>query len=172
LPDFYFEDEMPIDRTRSFDTTFSEFSLNPSESGLGRRGMPLTDADKGSMLGDWMQSLNSSGGSKFPGGSDRGILYSYSRYARFTKGLPKINSGTESTPVQPDPTHAQVEISIKYTGNMHASISTSLIVNQPTPGFMVLPVILSVTGCDFQASAVVAFLGVVRSYSGLYNSLS
>lgn len=63
--------------------------------------------------------------------------------------------------VPQDESHAQVEVSIKYDGNLKMTISTSLIVNQPTENFMVLPLILSVTKCSFQTTAVVAYMGDV-----------
>jgi hypothetical protein len=59
-----------------------------------------------------------------------------------------------------DENHAQLEISIKYNGNLRATINTSLIINQPTLNFMVLPVTLMVTGCSFDATAIVAYMGV------------
>jgi distribution and morphology protein 12 len=40
---------------------------------------------------------------------------------------------------------AQVEVSIEYDGDMKMSISTELIVNQPTPNFLTLPLQLTVT---------------------------
>ena len=47
-------------------------------------------------------------------------------------------------------TDAQLDLSIKYHGNMRLAISTELIVNQPTPAFMVLPLTLILTGFSFE----------------------
>ncbi|KAI9099490.1 hypothetical protein DFS34DRAFT_713929 [Phlyctochytrium arcticum] len=54
---------------------------------------------------------------------------------------------------------AQVEVEIAYKGSMRLAISTELIVNQPTPAFMVLPLTLTLTGFHFTATAIVAYLG-------------
>ncbi|RKO85610.1 hypothetical protein BDK51DRAFT_47829 [Blyttiomyces helicus] len=55
-------------------------------------------------------------------------------------------------------TDAQVEITIAYKGNMRLAVSTELIVNQPTPAFMVLPLTLTLTGFAFRATAIIAYL--------------
>ncbi|KAJ3151181.1 Mitochondrial distribution and morphology protein 12 [Geranomyces michiganensis] len=57
------------------------------------------------------------------------------------------------------PSDAQVEFEIVYKGNMRLAIQTELIVNQPTPAFMVLPLLLTLTGFHFTASALVSYLG-------------
>ncbi|KAJ3021337.1 Mitochondrial distribution and morphology protein 12 [Thoreauomyces humboldtii] len=54
---------------------------------------------------------------------------------------------------------AQVEFEVVYKGNMRLAIQTELIVNQPTPGFMVLPLVLTLTGFHFTASALISYLG-------------
>ncbi len=56
-------------------------------------------------------------------------------------------------------TQVQVEMKMKYDGNMFMKIKTELIVNQPTPRFMVLPVTLTLTKFYFQAHVVVAMVG-------------
>ncbi|KND02576.1 uncharacterized protein SPPG_03034 [Spizellomyces punctatus DAOM BR117] len=54
---------------------------------------------------------------------------------------------------------AQVDLEVVYKGNMRLAIRTELIVNQPTPAFMVLPLTLTLTGFHFTATAVIAYLG-------------
>ncbi|KAJ3213340.1 Mitochondrial distribution and morphology protein 12 [Dinochytrium kinnereticum] len=56
-------------------------------------------------------------------------------------------------------TDIQMEILVDYKGNMRISVSTELIVNQPTPAFMVLPLTLTLTGFSFQAVAMISYLG-------------
>ncbi|KAI9202861.1 uncharacterized protein BJ171DRAFT_559023 [Polychytrium aggregatum] len=56
-------------------------------------------------------------------------------------------------------TDAQVELLVEYKGNMRLSISTELIVNHPTPNFMVLPLTLSLTGFAFSGTLLIAYLG-------------
>ncbi|KAI8827172.1 uncharacterized protein EV422DRAFT_582818 [Fimicolochytrium jonesii] len=57
------------------------------------------------------------------------------------------------------PSDAQVELQIVYKGNMRLGITTELIVNQPTPAFMVLPLNLTLTGFHFTATALISYLG-------------
>lgn len=60
---------------------------------------------------------------------------------------------------------AQVEVSIEYDGDMKMSISTELIVNQPTPNFLTLPLQLTVTKTSIKgiwyldaATAIIAYM--------------
>ncbi|KAJ3274511.1 hypothetical protein HDV01_002639 [Terramyces sp. JEL0728] len=55
------------------------------------------------------------------------------------------NNSEDDTMIPRKETDAQVEISIAYQGDMTMSITTELIVNQPTPGFMILPLTLTLT---------------------------
>jgi distribution and morphology protein 12 len=54
---------------------------------------------------------------------------------------------------------AQVELSIEYKGDMSMAIKTELIVNQPTPNFMSLPLTLTLTKTSLKANAIIAYLG-------------
>lgn len=58
-------------------------------------------------------------------------------------------------------TDCQVEISIKYKGDMSMCISTELIINQPTPGFMSLPLILTLTKSSFQGTFLFTSLSIL-----------
>jgi distribution and morphology protein 12 len=49
-------------------------------------------------------------------------------------------------------TDAQLEITVVYKGDMSMSISTELIINQPTPAFMILPLTLTLTRSCFQGN--------------------
>ncbi|KAJ1568179.1 Mitochondrial distribution and morphology protein 12, partial [Nowakowskiella sp. JEL0078] len=53
----------------------------------------------------------------------------------------------------------QLEVAMRYNGNMRLTIETELLVNQPTPAFLVLPITLSLTGLTFSAEAIIAYLG-------------
>ncbi|EGF79219.1 hypothetical protein BATDEDRAFT_85738 [Batrachochytrium dendrobatidis JAM81] len=64
----------------------------------------------------------------------------------------------------PQDTDAQLELNVRYHGNMRLSISTELIVNQPTPAFMVLPLALTLTGFSFDGTAVIAYLGYAINF--------
>ncbi|KAI8898331.1 hypothetical protein BC833DRAFT_590191 [Globomyces pollinis-pini] len=72
-----------------------------------------------------------------------------------------FNSDTYET-IERTESDAQLDLSIVYNGNMRMSISTSLIVNQPTPGFMVLPLTLTLTKSSLKATAVIAYLSKVN----------
>ncbi|KAJ3070953.1 Mitochondrial distribution and morphology protein 12 [Podochytrium sp. JEL0797] len=56
-------------------------------------------------------------------------------------------------------TDLQIEIFVEYKGDCKLSISTALIVNQPTPAFITLPLVLTLTGFSFTAVAVISYLG-------------
>jgi distribution and morphology protein 12 len=76
-------------------------------------------------------------------------------------GFYNSNSGcnmTESHQYQKSPSDFQVEISCKYQGDCSMSISTELIINQPTPSFMSLPLILTLTKSSFQGREALALL--------------
>jgi distribution and morphology protein 12 len=49
----------------------------------------------------------------------------------------------------------QIEIDIAYKGDMSMSISTELIINQPTPGFLSLPLSLTLTKSNFKGKIAV-----------------
>lgn len=47
-------------------------------------------------------------------------------------------------------TDIQVELSVIYRGNLKITVSTELIINKPTPAFLVLPVKLTLIGISFK----------------------
>jgi distribution and morphology protein 12 len=47
------------------------------------------------------------------------------------------------------PSDAQVEILVEYRGNLRIAVTTELIVNQPTPAFITLPLTLTLAGFSF-----------------------
>ncbi|KAI9353350.1 hypothetical protein DFJ73DRAFT_828311 [Zopfochytrium polystomum] len=53
----------------------------------------------------------------------------------------------------------QMEIYLEYKGNMRVSLSTELIINQPTPAFITLPLTLTLTRFSFTALAIICYLG-------------
>jgi distribution and morphology protein 12 len=59
--------------------------------------------------------------------------------------------------IQWQPMDVQLEVSVRYQGNIQIQISTSLIVNQPTPQFMILPLQLTLTRAHLQATLVLAY---------------
>ncbi|GBB84933.1 hypothetical protein RclHR1_11500008 [Rhizophagus clarus] len=67
------------------------------------------------------------------------------------------NSEGEEVSLKQD-TDAQIHISVLYKGNMKMVISTELYMNYPSLMFMSLPVRLTITGFEFSATAVVAYL--------------
>ncbi|KAJ1654870.1 Mitochondrial distribution and morphology protein 12 [Dispira simplex] len=60
--------------------------------------------------------------------------------------------------VERQDTDTQVILNVSYKGNMSVTIKTSLRINYPSPAFIELPVVLKMTGFDFSASVIVAFL--------------
>ncbi|GAA6032970.1 hypothetical protein JCM8097_000077 [Rhodosporidiobolus ruineniae] len=56
----------------------------------------------------------------------------------------------------------QTHLHLSYSGNLSLGISTSLLINYPSPGFMSLPLQLTLTGLAFEGTLVVAFEGGTR----------
>ncbi|KAI9014150.1 hypothetical protein DFJ74DRAFT_709709 [Hyaloraphidium curvatum] len=55
-------------------------------------------------------------------------------------------------------TDVQLEVAVRYKGNMSLKIATELIINQPTEAFLTLPMTLTLTSLTFSAVAVMAYL--------------
>jgi len=64
-------------------------------------------------------------------------------------------------PPNPHP-DLQLHLHITYHSNLRITLSTSLLVNYPSPAFMALPVKLSIVGVVFDAEVVVAYEGTRR----------
>jgi distribution and morphology protein 12 len=56
-----------------------------------------------------------------------------------------------------------LELSIEYSGDMKLSLNTSLIINNPTPNFLVLPISLKLTGFGFNGCLLVAYIKKTKS---------
>jgi mitochondrial distribution and morphology protein 12 len=56
-------------------------------------------------------------------------------------------------------TDVQVDVLVEYAGNLTLGISTELIINQPTPNFMSMPITLTLKGFRFRGRAILAYLG-------------
>ncbi|KAJ3342451.1 Mitochondrial distribution and morphology protein 12 [Gonapodya sp. JEL0774] len=57
------------------------------------------------------------------------------------------------------PWDTQLELDLQYSGNMRLEIQTELIIHHPTPGFMTLPIHMTLTGFSLSAVALVSYLG-------------
>lgn len=53
----------------------------------------------------------------------------------------------------------QVQVLIKYHGDIHMTITTEFLVNKPFPRFLTLPITLRVVNGDFFGHGLVAFVG-------------
>lgn len=56
-----------------------------------------------------------------------------------------LNNNVAATPVQSKNDQVQVDVLINYDGNLKLTISTELLINQPTPAFLILPIRMRVT---------------------------
>ncbi|GAA5821663.1 hypothetical protein JCM11251_000958 [Rhodosporidiobolus azoricus] len=56
----------------------------------------------------------------------------------------------------------QAHLRLSYSGNLSLGISTSLLINYPSPGFMSLPLSLTLTSLAFEGTLVAAFEGGKR----------
>ncbi|RHZ54063.1 hypothetical protein Glove_431g28 [Diversispora epigaea] len=64
----------------------------------------------------------------------------------------------EVSSIKKHDTDAQLHISIDYKGDMRMIITTELYMNYPSMMFMSLPIRLTITGFEFSATAVIAYL--------------
>ncbi|CAG8445247.1 4965_t:CDS:2 [Diversispora eburnea] len=64
----------------------------------------------------------------------------------------------EASSIKKHDTDAQLHISIDYKGDMRMVITTELYMNYPSMMFMSLPIRLTITGFEFSATAVIAYL--------------
>ena len=67
-------------------------------------------------------------------------------------------------PQEPPQTHPNLQLHflINWQSNLRITISTSLLINYPSPMFMSLPIKLSVTGIEFSGEVAVAYEGERR----------
>lgn len=69
------------------------------------------------------------------------------------EALPPLRPSAVSAP------SIQLHLLVKYRGNMNVGLSTSLLINYPSPMFMSLPLKLSVTSLAFEGTFVLAYEG-------------
>ncbi|GBE81862.1 Mitochondrial distribution and morphology protein [Sparassis crispa] len=65
-------------------------------------------------------------------------------------------------PTQPTQPNLQMHLHITWNSNLRLTLTTSLLINYPSPMFMSLPIKLSVTGLLFTGEVVVAYEGARR----------
>ncbi|KZT70072.1 hypothetical protein DAEQUDRAFT_668241 [Daedalea quercina L-15889] len=82
------------------------------------------------------------------------------------EGSPQAPSKTDTVQTQdpPAPNHPnlQLHLHITWHSNLRLTLTTSLLINYPSPMFMSLPIKLSVTGLVFDGEVVVAYEGERR----------
>ena len=67
-----------------------------------------------------------------------------------------------SSNAQPEHPNLQIHLHISWESNLRLTLSTSLLINYPSPMFMTLPIKLSVTGLVFDGQLAVAYQGEKR----------
>lgn len=67
-----------------------------------------------------------------------------------------------SQPAQNEQLNLQLHLRITHRSNLRLTLTTSLLINYPSPSFMSLPIKLSVTGLIFTGEVVVAYEGARR----------
>jgi len=68
----------------------------------------------------------------------------------------------ERPPAQNEPPNLQLHLRITHQSDLRLTLTTSLLINYPSPSFMSLPIKLSVTGLIFTGEVVVAYEGARR----------
>ena len=75
---------------------------------------------------------------------------------------PDTGTSSDSQPVKREHPNLQVHLHISWESNLRLTLSTSLLINYPSPMFMTLPIKLSVTGLVFEGQLAVAYQGEKR----------
>ncbi|EPS96856.1 hypothetical protein FOMPIDRAFT_45659 [Fomitopsis schrenkii] len=75
---------------------------------------------------------------------------------------PPSKAGTTQSPPAPNHPNLQLHLHITWHSNLRLTLTTSLLINYPSPMFMSLPIKLSVTGLVFDGEVVVAYEGERR----------
>ncbi|TFY62694.1 hypothetical protein EVJ58_g3698 [Rhodofomes roseus] len=80
------------------------------------------------------------------------------------EGSPEPPSKPDGVQTPPAPSHPnlQLHLHITWHSNLRLTLTTSLLINYPSPMFMSLPIKLSVTGIIFDGEVVVAYEGERR----------
>ena len=73
--------------------------------------------------------------------------------------LPTQEQEQEQEQLQPSRPDLQVHLHLNWHSNLRLTLTTSLLINYPSPSFMSLPIKLSVTGIVFTGEVAVAFEG-------------
>lgn len=71
-------------------------------------------------------------------------------------------STSGSQPIKPDHPNLQLHLHISWESNLRLTLTTSLLINYPSPMFMTLPIKLSITGLVFEGQLAVAYQGDKR----------
>ncbi|KAH6560596.1 hypothetical protein BASA62_010379 [Batrachochytrium salamandrivorans] len=147
LPEFYFQEDVGYESENGISFDFAGHQQNlhyPSGGGLSTRGAAESIARSVSS-----GFVNHAG----RGGNEDLLQPTFDR----VDDLQYVQMPQQET-------DAQLELKVGYHGNMRLSISTELIINQPTPEFMVLPLALTLTGFFFEGTAVIAYLGYAINF--------
>ena len=75
---------------------------------------------------------------------------------------PDATTGPDSQPLKREHPNLQLHLHISWESNLRLTLTTSLLINYPSPMFMTLPIKLSITGLVFEGQLAVAYQGDKR----------
>jgi len=75
---------------------------------------------------------------------------------------PDVTSDSDPPPTKKEHPNLQLHLHISWESNLRLTLSTSLMINYPSPMFMTLPIKLSITGLVFEGQLAVAYQGDKR----------
>ena len=75
---------------------------------------------------------------------------------------PDTTTSPDSQPMKREHPNLQLHLHISWESNLRLTLTTSLLINYPSPMFMTLPIKLSVTGLVFDGQLAVAYQGEKR----------
>ncbi|KAG2150722.1 uncharacterized protein EDB93DRAFT_1083960 [Suillus bovinus] len=73
--------------------------------------------------------------------------------------IPSFDPGSQAPTSPPDNPNLQLHLYLNWHSNLRLTLTTSLLINYPSPSFMSLPIKLSVTGLVFTGEVAVAYEG-------------
>ncbi|KAF9643418.1 hypothetical protein BDM02DRAFT_3151609 [Thelephora ganbajun] len=73
-----------------------------------------------------------------------------------------VTTNSDSQPIKHEHPNLQLHLHISWESNLRLTLTTSLLINYPSPMFMTLPIKLSVTGLVFEGQLAVAYQGEKR----------
>ena len=115
---------------------------------------------RGSVYGGSVQGSNL--GSRRPSPRSRSPHLPTPDTQNLRNQVPAASTSSDPQPVKSEHPNLQMHLHISWESNLRLTLTTSLMINYPSPMFMTLPIKLSITGLVFEGQLAVAYQGDKR----------